>query len=305
MIHVSHLDFNKTGPTQRQKQLGEARSCIGRQKDNYKENDLPGSSSEHTPAKKARGRPKSVTPPSKSSRDGQKNVDLHAQLERRELRLASSNHELKLTKRREKRLRAAVKASKREKLQMRVDLKRAEHENSKLKRRTAAVLAQSQQLSKLKDAQLAKLVQRLEEAHHDLRKSEEFVFEQHRQLLELRRIVRNLQVVRQRMNILQKRIREQRTNSALLTRMKIKQTYAPKFRALARLLVDSGCKMGKVGHAIRDVAKVFGIQLKHRMSRKVVSMSIHEGSVMARIHQGFTMKSTDSTLIKPHLNPCQ
>ncbi|SJL16076.1 uncharacterized protein ARMOST_19592 [Armillaria ostoyae] len=73
-----------------------------------------------------------------------------------------------------------------------------------------------------------------------------------------------------------------------------KGTYGPEARALARILVRSGCSQAKVGAMIREAGKIFGIQYVAEMSRRTVSRAILEGLVAAKMQLGYEMSATRS-----------
>ncbi|KAK7041261.1 hypothetical protein R3P38DRAFT_2512197, partial [Favolaschia claudopus] len=76
-------------------------------------------------------------------------------------------------------------------------------------------------------------------------------------------------------------------------RAKRGRAYKVELRAIARVLVPSGCKQGKVGELIQDIAKIFGVDLDRAMSRKTVRRTIFEGMVAAQVQLGVEMKQTE------------
>ncbi|KAJ7149121.1 hypothetical protein C8R46DRAFT_1310746, partial [Mycena filopes] len=81
--------------------------------------------------------------------------------------------------------------------------------------------------------------------------------------------------------------------------------YKVELRAIARILVSSGCKEGKVGDLMQDIARVFGVDLDRAMSRRTVRRAVLEGLVASQVQLGVEMKYTnghsDSTS-RRHLN---
>ncbi|KAJ7429955.1 hypothetical protein B0H11DRAFT_1693266, partial [Mycena galericulata] len=71
------------------------------------------------------------------------------------------------------------------------------------------------------------------------------------------------------------------------------RAYKEDIRALARTLISCGCKQGRVGEIIEEVAAVFGINLKSTLSRRTVGRIALEGLVMARIQLGFELKHSE------------
>jgi hypothetical protein len=70
--------------------------------------------------------------------------------------------------------------------------------------------------------------------------------------------------------------------------------FTPEARALARIIVRSGCSQAKVGGVIQSIGKLLGITIKTPMSRRTVGRAILEGGVAAKIQLGYEMSRTKS-----------
>jgi hypothetical protein len=70
--------------------------------------------------------------------------------------------------------------------------------------------------------------------------------------------------------------------------------FTPEARALARIMVRSGCSQAKVGGVIQSMGKLLGITIKTPMSRQTVGRAILEGGVAAKIQLGYEMSRTKS-----------
>ncbi|THU77493.1 hypothetical protein K435DRAFT_738419, partial [Dendrothele bispora CBS 962.96] len=68
-------------------------------------------------------------------------------------------------------------------------------------------------------------------------------------------------------------------------------------RAMARTLVKYGCARGKIGGIIRNVAALFGIEVKNEMSRRTVGRTVLEGWVAAQIQLGHELERTPSVTL--------
>ncbi|KAJ7907868.1 hypothetical protein B0H13DRAFT_1618086 [Mycena leptocephala] len=71
------------------------------------------------------------------------------------------------------------------------------------------------------------------------------------------------------------------------------RAYKVELRAIARVLVSSGCKEGKVGDLMQDIARIFGVDLDRAMSRRTVQRAVLEGLVASQIQLGVEMKYSD------------
>ncbi|KAJ7502570.1 hypothetical protein B0H11DRAFT_2274704 [Mycena galericulata] len=80
-----------------------------------------------------------------------------------------------------------------------------------------------------------------------------------------------------------------------LVRMHAKRgrAYKVELRAIARVLVSSGCKEGKVGDLMQDIARIFGVDLDRAMSRRTVRRAVLEGLVASQVQLGVEMKYSD------------
>ncbi|KAK6964721.1 hypothetical protein R3P38DRAFT_2392896, partial [Favolaschia claudopus] len=72
--------------------------------------------------------------------------------------------------------------------------------------------------------------------------------------------------------------------------------YKVELRAIARVLVTSGCKEGKVGDLIQDIARVFGVDLDRAMSRRTVRRAVLEGLVASQVQLGVEMHYAEGHL---------
>ncbi|KAJ7187560.1 hypothetical protein GGX14DRAFT_580983 [Mycena pura] len=83
----------------------------------------------------------------------------------------------------------------------------------------------------------------------------------------------------------------------LRMRAKRGRAYKVELRAIARVLVSSGCKEGKVGDLMQDIARIFGVDLDRAMSRRTVRRAVLEGLVASQVQLGVEMKySEDITM---------
>ncbi|KAF8221424.1 hypothetical protein L208DRAFT_1371956 [Tricholoma matsutake] len=73
--------------------------------------------------------------------------------------------------------------------------------------------------------------------------------------------------------------------------------FTPEARALARIIVRSGCSQAKVGGVIQSIGKLLGITIKTPMSHQTVGRAILEGGVAAKIQLGYEMSRTKSLTI--------
>ncbi|KAK7029341.1 hypothetical protein R3P38DRAFT_2403834, partial [Favolaschia claudopus] len=71
------------------------------------------------------------------------------------------------------------------------------------------------------------------------------------------------------------------------------RAYKVELRAIARVLVASGCKEGKVGELIQDIANIFGVDLDRAMSRRTVRRAVLEGLVASQVQLGVEMHYTN------------
>ncbi|KAJ7618017.1 hypothetical protein FB45DRAFT_1034258 [Roridomyces roridus] len=70
------------------------------------------------------------------------------------------------------------------------------------------------------------------------------------------------------------------------------RAYKTELRCIARAMVSSGCKEGKVGDLMQGIARVFGIDLDRAISRRTVRRAILEGLVASQVQLGAEMKLT-------------
>ncbi|KAK6996283.1 hypothetical protein R3P38DRAFT_2421396, partial [Favolaschia claudopus] len=101
-----------------------------------------------------------------------------------------------------------------------------------------------------------------------------------------------------------KRVRNGSRSAKHVLRMSAKhgRAYKVELRAIARVLVSSGCKEGKVGDLIQDIARIFGVDLDRAISRRTVRRAVLDGLVASQVQLGVEMKyaeditmSSDST----------
>ncbi|KAJ7817072.1 hypothetical protein B0H13DRAFT_1662960 [Mycena leptocephala] len=76
-------------------------------------------------------------------------------------------------------------------------------------------------------------------------------------------------------------------------RAKRGRAYKVELRALARVLVLSGCKEGQTGNLMQDVAHIFGVDLDRAMSRRTVRRAVLEGLVASQIQLGAEIRQTE------------
>ena len=101
-----------------------------------------------------------------------------------------------------------------------------------------------------------------------------------------KRITSQLKVLKERMR------KKQQASSFRMTQRGI---YTRQTRALARLMVSSGMAEAKVGAALQEIGKSFGINIKHKMSKHTVQRAILEAGVAADLQLAYEMAQTDST----------
>ncbi|KAK7017581.1 hypothetical protein R3P38DRAFT_3201051 [Favolaschia claudopus] len=89
-----------------------------------------------------------------------------------------------------------------------------------------------------------------------------------------------------------KKVRNGSRSAKHVLRMHAKRgrAYKIELRAIARVLVSSGCKEGKVGELMQDIAKVFGVDLDRAMSRRTVRRAVLEGLVASQVQLGVELK---------------
>jgi hypothetical protein len=69
-------------------------------------------------------------------------------------------------------------------------------------------------------------------------------------------------------------------------------------RAIARVLVSSGCKEGKVSDLMQDIAHIFSVDLDRAISRQTVRRAVLEGLVASQVQLGVEMKYSDGNSAK-------
>ncbi|KAK7022513.1 hypothetical protein R3P38DRAFT_3357441, partial [Favolaschia claudopus] len=140
----------------------------------------------------------------------------------------------------------------------------------------------------------AELQKKLTEASQKIALAEQAAKSDSAELSALRASIRILKKRVNRQSVMVKNLRtgSQRARAVARTHLKRGRSYKVEVRHLARLLIACGCKQGKVGKAIDDVASIFGIDLPHTLSRRTVSRIALEGLVMARVQLGFELQQT-------------
>ncbi|KAK7036836.1 hypothetical protein R3P38DRAFT_3480612 [Favolaschia claudopus] len=80
------------------------------------------------------------------------------------------------------------------------------------------------------------------------------------------------------------------------------RAYKVEPRAIAQVLVSSGCKEGKIGDLIQDITRIVGVDLDRAMSRRTVRRAVLEGLVASQVQLEVELKyaedvtmSSDST----------
>ncbi|KIY61168.1 hypothetical protein CYLTODRAFT_460087 [Cylindrobasidium torrendii FP15055 ss-10] len=116
-------------------------------------------------------------------------------------------------------------------------------------------------------------------------------------LCELRRQVENLDQAHKRALTLRDRVREEIHKKSILARMKKHGAYRPELRALVRTLLSYSCREGRVGRLVLEVARTFGVKIKHKMSARTVSRVAKEGKVMAEMQLAYEMQLTEDITI--------
>lgn len=115
-------------------------------------------------------------------------------------------------------------------------------------------------------------------------------------LLQTRTVLRkrNKRITSQ-LKVLKERMMKKRQASCI--RMTQRGIYTRQTRALARLMVSSGMAEAKVGAALQEIGRSFGIRIKHKMSKRTVHRAILEAGVAADLQLAYEMAQTDSMCI--------
>ncbi len=77
-------------------------------------------------------------------------------------------------------------------------------------------------------------------------------------------------------------------------RLKKKGIYTSQARALAGMLIRSGCSQSKVGGLVQKVGAAFGISIPERMSGRTVQRSVLERKIAYDIQLGYELKRSPS-----------
>ncbi|KAJ7748889.1 hypothetical protein B0H16DRAFT_1725282 [Mycena metata] len=114
-------------------------------------------------------------------------------------------------------------------------------------------------------------------------------------LSQLRGVLRLVRRQNNHLNDASKRAKHGSRSAKHLVRMHAKRgrAYKVELRAIARVLVLSGCKEGKVGDLMQDIARIFGVDLDRTMSRRTVRRAVLEGLVASQVQLGVEMKYTE------------
>ncbi|KAF7358820.1 hypothetical protein MSAN_01221600 [Mycena sanguinolenta] len=120
-----------------------------------------------------------------------------------------------------------------------------------------------------------------------------------KELSTLRHCLRAMKKRVRRLETGQEKIKNGSASGRAVGRVVLKKgrAYKPEIRDLARVLISCGCKMGKVGGVIEAVARIFGIELQHTLSRRTVGRIALEGLLMARMQLGFELKHAEDYTI--------
>ncbi|KAI4293595.1 hypothetical protein K525DRAFT_275059 [Schizophyllum commune Loenen D] len=223
-------------------------------------------------------------------------LNLKLKRENRQLKSAMKDlrTELRNTRQREKRQRAAAASAKRLNMELKAQLilteKRAEE------RVRLALMDKSQNIShlekSLRDAE-KKLTQAVTENEQSSARSSK----KQEELLSVRQHVHNLQKMLGRARATNRRQKKKTGSSSRCWNMKTRHAFDIKIRALVRSLITAGCSQNKVGRLVQDVAATFGVKLKKIISRRTAARIVLEGLVMARIQQGHELRlAKDLTL---------
>ncbi|KAI0056411.1 hypothetical protein BV25DRAFT_1814075, partial [Artomyces pyxidatus] len=140
----------------------------------------------------------------------------------------------------------------------------------------------------------ALLVTKQAEIDHLLGLDSQWKAEQKRVQVELRNLKAKIYRIPQRIAKALAAGRKQATAVKRTFVLKRNRAYVPKMRALARLLVKSGCSQAHVGHVIQRVcATTSGSWIAGKMmSRRTVGRAIKEGGIASNIQMGYEISNT-------------
>ncbi|KAJ7060001.1 hypothetical protein C8F01DRAFT_1294284 [Mycena amicta] len=200
-------------------------------------------------------------------------------------------HDYELAVRREKRLRRDLKAKD-------VDIQNAatelQEERTKAQKEIYKALQDGFQRKQAFEDQLTQAQKHVRIALQRADNAEEQTGVNGAELAECRRRLRGLNGQLQRYAALKETLRtgNQKEKATVKARLKKGRAYKHEIRALTRILMSCGCKQGRVGEVVQQVAGAFGINLDQVLSRRTVGRIALEGLVMARMQLGFELKQT-------------
>ncbi|KAJ7017539.1 hypothetical protein C8F04DRAFT_1017498, partial [Mycena alexandri] len=185
---------------------------------------------------------------------------------------------------------------------------KAERENAEDEMRKATAYSEAQVRAVLKKKmednlgwkrRLAETERLLHDAEFRTAHSKEELKKKISDLSKLRGVLRLARRQNNYRNTVSKRATNGSPTAKHLIRMQAKRgrAYKVELRAIARVLVSSGCKEGKVGDLMQDIARIFGVDLDRAMSRRTVRRAVLEGLVASQVQLGVEMKyTTDVTM---------
>lgn len=101
---------------------------------------------------------------------------------------------------------------------------------------------------------------------------------------------------------LKKRATEKAKTHPALFNLTYKGVYTAEARSLARMMVATGTAEAKVGTALQEVARILGIKIKRKMSKRTVQRTIFESGVAADIQLAYEMARAESKMTIIHIN---
>jgi hypothetical protein len=151
------------------------------------------------------------------------------------------------------------------------------------------------------EKKMLKVSVELENAHRSSEWFQALSSKQRSNIIALRHALDTLRKRVKRAHDLRLRVKSKMHDTRVLAKMKVNNAYKPEVRCLSRLLVSFGCKKGKVGGAVKEIASMFGVKLKKTMSRRTVQRTVTEGGIMAEVQAGFEMHKTNGWFISVSL----
>jgi chromosome segregation ATPase len=139
---------------------------------------------------------------------------------------------------------------------------------------------------------VAEAERRLDDAEHRRAWSNEELKKKISDLSQLRGVLRLARHQNNHRKEISKRATNRSHSAKHLVRMHAKRgrAYKVELRAIARVLVSSGSKEGKVGDLMQDITRIFGVDLDRAMSRWTVRRAVLEGLVASQVQLGVEMK---------------